>query len=196
MRSVSIKGIVASYIAIFAYLYFVNSSYIDSLINNFVLGYYFKALALFFSVQFNYSTGYELQTFLLWSFAGLVIGLFSKLSKRAIVTGIIVIILSYMLWKIESLISFNVSGLFSQSDLIKLVLSLFICGFASIIGVSLSPGAKEEKSSVQVPPLVDLEPKEGPKATPETIIATKTCPHCGATISSTATYCPYCGKKV
>ena len=196
MGLVSVKGIIAGYITIFVYLYLVNTSYINALVNNIALGYYYLALSTFFSVLFNYSTGYELQTFLLWSFSGLVIGFFSKFSKRALVTDIIAILVGYILWRINDVLALTIENLLSESVIISLILSLFICGFASIIGVALSPSEKREKVPTHVPPLVDLEPKEGPRITPETMVATKTCPHCGATISATATYCPYCGKKV
>lgn len=195
MKFVSVKSIVISYVVMVIILFLVSQDALFSFLDGITAGNYLESIAVLFATLFDYRQGYELYTFILWSAGGIALGIFSREVKRTIPTALITVIIAYVLWKIREISLFLINEIISKGSLIYLAISLFICVFAGLIGTSLSP-TKKASSSVTVPPLVDLEPAEGvSKITPETIVATKKCPHCGSIISVSATYCPYCGKK-
>ncbi|MCD6515485.1 MAG: zinc ribbon domain-containing protein [Candidatus Odinarchaeota archaeon] len=195
MKFVSVKSIIISYVVMVIILFLVSQDILFSFINDIVAGNYLGSIASLFATLFDYRQGYELHTFILWSAGGIALGIFSKEVRKTIPTALITVIIAYILWKIPAILSFLVDEIISKGNLIYFAISLFICIFAGLVGTSLSP-TKKAQSPVTVPPLVDLEPAEGvSKITPETIVATKKCPHCGSIISVSATYCPYCGKK-
>ena len=151
---------------------------------------------------FLLTPGHEISTFITWIIIGILLGYLSKRYKPLVINSFILILLFFVLSQLNILIySFSVPLLVRsiQQWIIPIIASLFITVIAGLVGVSLSGESDIESSKKSAPSkYTKTSAKESSPQTPkvETVISTKVCPHCGSVISSTVTYCPYCGKKV
>ena len=156
----------------------------------------------FSRAPFLLTPGYELSTILTWIVSGVILGFLSKKNKALIANSVVLVFAIFMLSQLNLLLnnfSFAVFLANVQQWTIPIIAGLFIINIAGLVGVSLSSGSQEgfDKSSsesrtakIEVSSISSSAPKV------EDVISTKVCPHCGSIISSTVTYCPYCGKKV
>ena len=154
----------------------------------------------FSRAPFLLTPGYELSTILTWIISGAVLGFFSKKNKALIINSLILVLLIFMLSQLNIfLYNFSFENLIMsvQQWIVPIIASLFITNIAGLVGVSLSGESPEEDNKTNSQGHTIKQESSGistPKI--EDVISTKVCPHCGSIISSTVTYCPYCGKKV
>jgi len=154
----------------------------------------------FSRAPFLLTPGYELSTILTWIISGAVLGFFSKKNKALIINSLILVLLIFMLSQLNIfLYNFSFENLIMsvQQWIVPIIASLFITNIAGLVGVSLSGESPEEDNKTNSQGHTIKQESSG-TSTPkiEDVISTKVCPHCGSIISSTVTYCPYCGKKV
>jgi len=156
----------------------------------------------FSRAPFLLTPGYELSTISTWIVSGVVLGFLSKKNKALIVNSLVLILLIFALSQLNILLyNFSLDVLLAniQQWSVPIIASLFITNIAGLVGISLSGGPHEEsdRTTSQGHSIkIETGSVSSPAPKIEDVISTKVCPHCGSIISSTVTYCPYCGKKV
>ncbi|MHA1506704.1 MAG: zinc ribbon domain-containing protein [Candidatus Asgardarchaeia archaeon] len=114
-----------------------------------------------------------------WAISSLVLGLINRSSKNSLIIYLVnLLVLIVVKTYFEG---FEISFLMNQEFLVSLTMIVFVSFISMVIGVNILPvseGEVQERPSGIQPYL------------------SKKCPHCGSSIAKSATYCPYCGKKV
>ncbi|MGQ4913683.1 MAG: zinc ribbon domain-containing protein [Candidatus Asgardarchaeia archaeon] len=186
-----VAGAIVGFLTVLGISFIVSPDVYSVQLENFIFTMDILSFLTFTAQEILFSLKPDLLTTVIasWAAGGFVAGLISRRIKSGL-AAIIAIELMYLILYIYPSFAFEV--LIETSMVISIVLALFVSGLTSLVGSSLM-SEKEEVGEISIPeqPTIKTTPSE-----PTIIPAIKKCPHCGATISSTATVCPYCGKPV